>query len=662
MQTRLIAQWVNTAHAANSRGEYGMAVGRCQQALQIAPDLPEAWYNLGIALGGLGKRSDAIDAFDKARSCAFDSADAQNSIGLELIELGAYAEAEKCLWRALALAPDYVFAYSNLGKLREGQKRFQEAEAAVRKAIELQPDLAPLHANLGGVLDAQKNHEAAEAACRKAIEIDATLPAAWRNLGNALYGLKRYEDAVDCFAKSLKLYPDAAFLFGSLTHARMKICDWRSFENDRGQLVQKIGRAYKAAEPFVVLELTTDLAVQRKASEIWVKGKYPEQADLGLIPKRSRHDKIRIGYYSGDYHTHPVACLIAELFERHNHDKFELIGFSFGPDKNDEMRKRLAAAFDRFVDVREQSGIAIAQLSRELEIDIAVDLTGHTENCRTEIFAHRAAPVQVNYLGYPGTMGADYIDYLVADKILIPAESQLHYTEKIAYLPHSYQVNDAKRKIADRIFTREELDLPAAAFVFCCFNNNNKITPSTFNGWMRILKRVENSVLWLLEDNPTAADNLRKEAVSRGIDPARLVFAKRMRLDEHLARHRAADLFIDTLPYNAHTGASDALWAGLPVLTCLGDAFASRVAASLLTAICLPELVSSTQEQYEALAVELASHPERLAHITQKLEQNKLTAPLFDTRLFAKHIEMAYAAMYQRYLDGIPPEHIYIGR
>jgi predicted O-linked N-acetylglucosamine transferase (SPINDLY family) len=603
-----------------------------------------------------------MDAFERARTCTFNSAEAQNSIGLELIQLGAYAEAEQCLERALTLAPGYAFTHSNLGKLRQAQMRFRDAEAAVRKAIDLKPNLATLHANLGAILNAQGNNEAAETACRKAIELDGKLAAAWHNLGTALLALKHYEDAVNCFSTSLQLCPDTEFLFGSLIHTRMKICDWRSLKNDLRQLLQKIDHGDKATEPFVVLGLTTDLAVQRRAAEIWVKSKYPEQPDLGPIPKRSRHNKIRIGYYSADYHNHPTTYLIAELFERHNNDKFELIGFSFGPDKNDEMRKRVAAAFDQFIDVRGQSGKAVAQLSRELEIDIAVDLKGYTEDCRIEIFSHRAAPVQVNYLGYPGTMGAKYIDYLIADRILIPTENQLHYAEKIVYLPYSYQVNDAKRKIANRLFTREELDLPPTAFVFCCFNNNYKITPLTFNSWMRILKRVENSVLWLLEDNPTAADNLRKEADSRGIDSARLVFAKRMSLDEHLARHRAADLFIDTLPYNAHTSASDSLWAGLPVLTCIGEAFASRVAASLLNAICLPELITSTQEEYEALAVELASHPERLTRIKWKLEQNKLTAPLFDTPLFTKHIEMAYATMYQRYLDGIPPEHISIDR
>jgi predicted O-linked N-acetylglucosamine transferase (SPINDLY family) len=295
-----------------------------------------------------------------------------------------------------------------------------------------------------------------------------------------------------------------------------------------------------------------------------------------------------------------------------------------------------------------------------MEIDIAVDLNGFTEHSRTGIFALRAAPLQVNYIGYPGTMGAEYVDYLIADSTLIPNTSQQHYSEKIAYLPNCYQVNDGKRPIADKTFSREELGLPRTGFVFCCFNNNYKISSSTFDGWMRILRRVDGSVLWLFEDNPTAACNLRKEANARGVSVGRLIFAKRMPLAEHLARHRAADLFIDTLPYNAHTAASDALWTGLPLLTCIGQTFAGRVAASLLKAIDLPELITTTQEQYETLAIELATNPQLRKQIRHKLERGRLTTPLFDTQLFTRHIEDAYAQMYERYQADLPPDHIYV--
>ena len=321
----------------------------------------------------------------------------------------------------------------------------------------------------------------------------------------------------------------------------------------------------------------------------------------------------------------------------------------------------VSAAFDRFIDVRNRSDKDIALLSRNLEIDIAVDLKGFTRDMRVGIFSYRAAPVQVDYLGYPGTMGAEYIDYLIADATLIPHSSQQHYSERIVYLPNSYQVNDRKRLIADRTFARAELGLPDVGFVFCCFNDSYKITPHTFNGWMRILKKVPGSVLWLLEGDRGAVDNFRRIAEQGGVNAERLIFGSRLPLAEHLARQRSADLFLDTFPCNAHTTASDALWAGLPLLTCMGEAFASRVAASLLNAIGLRELVTTTQEQYEALAVELATDAERLGHVRRTLERNRLTAPLFDTELFARHIEDAYSQMYERYQADLPPEYIHVG-
>ena len=440
----------------------------------------------------------------------------------------------------------------------------------------------------------------------------------------------------------------------------MSMCNWQNFKDNLKSLLLQINENKKSSFCLPVLALTDSLLIQRKSSEIWVNDKYPFNSSLGSISKYQRKNKIRIGYYSADFHNHATAYLMAELFEQHDKNNFELIAFSFGPDQKDEMRQRLSKAFDQFIDVRFRNDKEVASLSRDMKIDVAVDLKGFTQDQRMGIFSYRPAPIQVNYIGYPGTMAAEYIDYIIADPILIPIESQQHYLEKVAYLPNSYQVNDRHRVIADKVFTKEELSLPKDGFVFCCFNNNFKITPHTFNGWMRILKAVEGSVIWLLEDNPTAGINLRKEAQTRGIDPNRLVFAKRMKLPEHLARHRAADLFINTLPYNAHTTASDALWAGLPMITCMGESFASRVAASLLNAIELPELITTTQKQYEALAIELATTPEKLRSIKQKLERNKLTTALFDTPRFTKHIEAAYKEMYERYQADLPPNNIYI--
>jgi predicted O-linked N-acetylglucosamine transferase (SPINDLY family) len=351
---------------------------------------------------------------------------------------------------------------------------------------------------------------------------------------------------------------------------------------------------------------------------------------------------------------------MAELFERHDRSRFEITAFSFGPDRRDPMRARLSSTIENFLDVRVMPDSNVAMEARRLGIDIAVDLKGYCKDSRTGIFAHRAAPVQVSYLGYPGTMGTPCIDYLIADATIIPGDHRRHYSESIVYLPDSYQPNDTKREISDARFSREEMGLPSAGFVFCCFNNNFKILPATFERWMRMLRTVEGSVLWLLEDNPAAAGRLRREAAVRGVDPGRLVFAPRMPTPEHLARHRLADLFLDTLPCNAHTTASDALWAGLPVLTCPGETFAGRVAASLLNAIRLPELIARTPEEYESFAIELARSPGRLAELRRKLEINRPTAPLFDIALFTRHLESGFAAMHERCQANLQPADINI--
>jgi len=438
----------------------------------------------------------------------------------------------------------------------------------------------------------------------------------------------------------------------------MKLCAWQDFQDKVPYLIENIHSGFKVSSAFPIFAFADDLVIQRKSAEIWSTDKHPFNSSLGPITKHPRHPKIRLGYFSADFHNHATAYLMAELFERHDKSKFELIAFSFGPETKDEMQIRVSKAFDHFINVASLSDLEVALLSRELGIDIAIDLKGVTQDYRLSIFSYRAAPIQVSYLGYPGTLGTDYIDYLIADKTLIPPQSQQHYSEKIVYLPNSYQVNDRHRVIAPTQFTKQELGLPEDAFVFCCFNNNFKITPDIFDSWVRILKAVEGSVLWLLQDNPTAAMNLQKEAAHRGLDPARLVFAGRMDLPEHLARHKAADLFLDTTPCNAHTTASDALWAGLPLLTCMGESFASRVAASLLKAIGLPELITETQADYESLAIDLAKTPAKLKALKEKLERNRLTTPLFDTEFFTKHLETSYMQMYVRYQADMKPEHI----
>jgi predicted O-linked N-acetylglucosamine transferase (SPINDLY family) len=476
----------------------------------------------------------------------------------------------------------------------------------------------------------------------------------------ALHQLKRYDEAITHYESALSLKPDINWVLGDLLHAKMQICNWSDFDLYLENISNKVLANKKVTNPFPLLAMMDDPALQKKASEIYIKDKYPFNSVLGPISKHSKKQKIRIGYFSADFRDHPVATLTVELFELHDKDRFENIAFSFGLNDESAMRLRLSRAFNQFIDISNMSDLDIAKLARDLKIDIAVDLGGFTAASRPGIFSFRAAPIQVSYLGYLGTMGAHYIDYIIADQTLIPPQLQKYYSEKIVYLPDSYQVNDRKRTISDKKFTRQELGLPENGFVFCCFNNNYKFTPSTFDSWMRILGAIKGSVLWLFQDNSWVVDNLRNEADKHGVDVKRLVFAERMPLPMHLARHSLADLFLDTFPYNAHTTASDALWAGLPVLTLMGQSFASRVAASLLNAIGLPELVVNTAEEYEALAIDLALNPKKLADAKLKLATNRLTSPLFNTPLFTKNIESAYIQMYEQYKAGLELEHISI--
>jgi predicted O-linked N-acetylglucosamine transferase (SPINDLY family) len=411
--------------------------------------------------------------------------------------------------------------------------------------------------------------------------------------------------------------------------------------------------------PFVALSLFDSPQLHQIASGTFADCEYPTNTAPELKVRKKNGDRIRIGYYSADFCEHPVAYLLAELIELHSRGFFEIYAFSFVTQDNGDMRKRLRKSFDFFYDVGDKTDEEVAKLSRVLEIDIAVDLGGYTKYARAGIFAYRAAPIQLSYLGYLGTMGAKFMDYLIADQILIPKSSQRYYSERIIYLP-SYQVNDSKRKIADKKFTKKELGLPETGFVFCCFNNSYKILPATVDSWVRILKSVDESVLFLYEDNAITRENLKKEAAVRGVSCNKLVFGGRLDRAEYLARYQVADLFLDTTPYNAGTTASDALWAGLPIITMTGESFPSRMAESILNTISLLELVTTSPKEYEELAIDLAQNPEKLKVIRAKLAIKRLTAPLFDAPMFTKNIESAYQKIYQRYLTGSLPEHIYI--
>ena len=587
-----------------------------------------------------------------------DQPETFNDQGIALASAGRFDEALKAFDRALELRPDYPQALINRGNALEDLRRPDAALASYDRALSIMPGNAGFHINRGNAISALGDHRGALESYDRAIALDAASAGAFYCRGEALLELGHFDEAADSFGRALVLDPALENLLGMWLHTRLMVCDWRGIGEHFSRLSDRIAQSEPVSPPFPLVAIPATPALQRKAAQTWARAKFPVFLTSPFVANRPAHGRIRVGYFSADFHLHATSHLMAELFERHDRSRFELTAFSFGPARQDAMRARVSRAFENFVDVRDMSDAEIVSAARRDGIDIAVDLKGYCKDSRTGIFAQRVAPVQVNYLGYPGTMGAPFIDYMIADAVIIPEEHRPHYSEKIVYLPDSYQPNDTRRPISGREFSKAELGLPQTGFVFCCFNNNFKILPETFDSWMRILGSVEGSVLWLLEDNATAAANLRREAQVRGVDPRRLVFAPRMALPEHLARHRAADLFLDTLPRNAHTPASDALWAGLPVLTCPGETFAGRVAASLLKAIRLPELVAQSGEDYERLAIELARSPGRIADLKRKLDANRQVAPLFDIERFTRHLEAGFAAMYERDRAGLPPADI----
>jgi len=593
-----------------------------------------------------------------------DRVSTMNNLSLVLIHQRKYAEARDLIATITVQDAKSPEAWLNLG-LIERDERHDHATALLNfnRALALRADYAEAHLNRAFSYNELKRYDEAHDGFARALAIDPNMVEAQRGRALTLWEMKRYAEAIDAFDAALTTDPDYGYLIGERLYAKMQICDWVGIDDDWARISAKIDRGERAALPFQILSFTDDSKLQRQAIEIWARDQVGIGGGHRSLSRRASDGKIRVGYFSADFRTHPVALLSVGMFEHHDRSRFEIFGFSYGPDSSSDLRQRLVRAFDAFHDVRELSDADIARFSRDKEIDIAVDLTGYTQHCRPGIFIHGCAPIQVSHLGYAGTTATQAMDYIIADHTLIPEDARVHFSEKVAYLPDSYQPNDDTRPIADKTFTRRELSLPESGFVFCCFNNSYKITPDVFSSWMRILHRVPASVLWFRQNSQSVVDNLRDEAKRRGADPDRLVFAERVAsMDLHLARHRTADLFLDTAPFNAHTTASDALWAGLPVLTCPGGTLASRVAASLLNAVDLGELVVQDRDSYERLAVELALDPERLAQIRRKLAQKRGQGPLFQTATFTKYIEDAYAQMYQRYQAGSAPDHIFAGR
>jgi len=593
--------------------------------IQSTPNHPDAMHLMGVVCGMQGRPNEALQFF------------------------------QDCL----LLTPQDAMLHFNLAKAFSSLQRDAEALEHHQQAANLDPTNQDIWLNYGRSLDNLRKREEALVCYEKAVTLKPDLMEGWFNKGKIFGELKRYEEALNAYVMAYQLRPTEPFLLGIILHYKMLICDWVDLEGLYQHIQRELRNGVKVVEPFGFQGISCSEGDLLLAAKIFANERYPMNKDHSDM-HRPRSEKIRVAYLCGEFRDQATSVLMTGVYESHDNEEFEIYALDNGWNDQGVLRGRMEKAFKEMIDISLMPDQAVADLIKKLNIDILINLNGYFGEARPNVFALHPAPIQVNFLGFPGTLGAPYMDYLIADPIVVPPESREFYVEKIAYMPNSYQANDSKRMISDRQFSRSELGLPENSFVYCCFNNNYKITPQTFDSWMRILKTVDGSVLWLIEDNIFAAKNLKVEAQKRGVSPDRIIFAARLPLPEHLARHRHTDLFLDTLPYNAHTTASDALWAGVPVLTCIGDTFPGRVAASLLSAIGLPELITHSAKEYEELAIGLAHNPDRLQAINHQLQINRLDKPLFNTQLFTKNLENLYKKMYERNQENLVPDHLFV--
>ena len=603
----------------------------------------------GIALQNEGKLEQAQAVFELFLTHIPNEGVALYSLAVVLMERFGAERALPVVERGVQVASGFAPIWYAAGAVQQRLGLREAAIASYEKALELKPDYVEALINSGTLYREQLNHHAAIDRFNRALALKPDHLNAMSNLAIMLTEFKRPQEAVAMFERLLQLKPDFDYGVGSICYERMHQCDWSHFDSDVAKVLEGIAAGKPIAKSLGVMSITDDAAVHHRCAEIFAAHRYtPRHAPL-WTGQRYKHDRIRIAYVSPDLREHPVGHLMAGIFERHDKTRFETIAISIGANDNGRLRQRMVDAFDHFIDARMMESAKIAKLMREMEVDVAIDLAGFTADSRSEVFGMRPAPVQVNYLGYPGTMGTQYMDYVIADRHVIPPEHAQHYNEKVVYLPDAYLPAASGLKISDHTPTRAECGLPEEGVVFCSFNHDYKIAPHVFNVWMNLLRQVPGSVLWLMSRSPLSQENLRKEATARGIDPNRLVFAQRVPMvEDHLARYRQADLFLDTHPYNAHTTCADALMAGLPVVTCMGGAFPSRVAGSLLHAAGIPELVTSSLADYEALALSLAHDPQRLAGLKAHLRATQATSALCDADAFTRNLEAIYTSMWRQ--------------
>ena len=628
-----------------------------ETCLSARPDHPDVWVSHGAALAGLSRYDEALTSYEHALDIKADCLEAHVN---RAIALNALGRSDEALWHAdtaLMLAPSEAGALFQRGNALASLRRYEDAVAAYELCLAVKPDYVDALVSRSFALLGLDRLEDAVRSCDAALAIQADSVGALSNRGGLLILLKRFEEAQRDYETLLGIDPDYPYVAGNLLQCRLNCCDWRTLAQEWAAIEIGLRARKPVVSAFQYVASTRSAADQLACTRQWLADRKLSAEPLwqGM---RYEHERIRVAYLSEDFRAHPVSSLMAGVWEHHDRKRFELFAISFGRDDKSEMRARIERSFEHFIDIRSLSDGEAGQMLKDREIDILVDLMGYSGHSRAGIAAMRPAPIQVNYLGYPATMGADFIDYILADRILIGEGDQQHYSEKVVYLPDSYMANDRNRRIAECRPDRADQGLPEEGFVFCCFNSPAKFGPATFDIWMRLLKSVDGSVLWLSDPGPVAIGNLRREAEARSVAPNRIVFAPFLpQAEDHLARLALADLFLDTEPYNAHTTASDALWAGLPLLTLKGETLAGRVAASLLHAVGLPEMIAPTPQVYENVALMLAREPSTLAALKAKLARNRETQPLFDTIRFTRNLEAAYTAMWERAQRGETPDH-----
>jgi protein O-GlcNAc transferase len=696
---RALALQPDYPEAHQDRGNALLNLGRPEQALEsyqralaLQPELDVALNNCAYVLRQLGRTDEALKMYGRLGTLHPEDPEPLVSRGTLLLELDRYAEAIETFDGVLRTQPDNLLARVGRANACLTLRQFDRALADYGAALQLNPSRADVQCSRGYCLLGLGHDEEALASFEAALTLKPDLARAADGRGIALRGLKRFDEALAAFEQALRLSPhsidilyrravllrqlkrheeaasafmqvvalkpDYDYALGNLLHERLQVCDWTGYGELVATAEQSVRGGSRVCLPGVFLSASDSAAAQLDCARSFVADKHPPLRGPAVFT-RYQHEKIRVAYVSGDFREHPVAHLLTGVLEKHDRRRFDTIGISLRRADHSQIGERVRNAFDQFIDVSSSSDQEVSALLRELEVDIAVDLMGYTGGSRPGLFTPRPAPVQVNFLGFPGTLGTASYDYIIADRWVIPDADANFYTEKVVHLPHSFQPNDDKRRKTESVPLRAENGLPERAFVFCCFNGHYKITPEMFDIWMSLLRSVEDSVLWLADSGDMAARNLRRVASQRGVDTGRIVFASRApELADHLARYTLADLFLDTLPFNAHSTASDALWAGVPLLTCLGNSFASRVAASLLSAMGCPELITRSPEEYAALALRLATTPEQLRELRTKLNANRLTSPLFETALYCRHLETAYTTMWERSQRGEPPQHL----